>query len=506
MKRKTTYWILLILFATSIGFSGCCALAPAQATPKPKAVKGPCDCAPKDGQSKIGFYYPCGSKSCAVVYVEKIAPAQVVVGQDFDYLINITNVLKVKVADVKVTDIIPANFTLKNSVPQPSGKVWNLGTLAPNETKTIKITGSANSTDALTNCIKVTYNPLLCVVTQVIQPSLKLTADSTPEVILCDTILLTFNVTNNGTGCAQNVVVTSTLPAGVTTVDGKTSIIKRIDCLDTAQSKKYDVTLKASKPGKYTFPVVAKADGNLKANASTVTVVRQPVLTISKTGSKTVYIGRPAKYTITVKNVGDGDAVNTVVKDVLPSNMSFVSASGNGKLVGNSVQWTLGTLKPNASATLDLKLTALSAGVARDEASAVGACCDKVVADAKTDVKGIPALLLEVIDLDDPIEVGSNVTYVITVTNQGSATATNISLKCTLENNQQYVSASGASDVNVKGQVVQTLPLPTLAPKAKATWKVTVKSLTAGDVRFSVEMKSDQLKRPVSETESTNLY
>jgi len=229
-------------------------------------------------------------------------------------------------------------------------------------------------------------------------------------------------------------------------------------------------------------------------------------LTIAKTGTKKVYIGRPAKYTITVKNVGDGDAENMVVTDAIPANMSFSKADNNGVLAGKKVRWNLGTLNPNDSKTLNLELVAESKGAATNQASAMGECCDKVNASASTLVEGIPALLLEVIDLEDPIEIGANVTYVITVTNQGSAVANNIKLVCTLEANQEFVSSDGSSKSEAKDRVISFIPVPKLAPQAKATWNVVVKSLKPGDVRFTVEMTSDELKRPVSETESTNLY
>ena len=49
-------------------------------------------------------------------------------------------------------------------------------------------------------------------------------------------------------------------------------------------------------------------------------------------------------------------------------------------------------------------------------------------------------------------------------------------------------------------------PIPSLAPKATAVFKVKVKGTAAGDLRFKVEMNSDQLTRPVMETESTHIY
>jgi uncharacterized repeat protein (TIGR01451 family) len=121
-------------------------------------------------------------------------------------------------------------------------------------------------------------------------------------------------------------------------------------------------------------------------------------------------------------------------------------------------------------------------------------------------VKGIPAVLLEVVDLVDPVPVGGQTTYVITATNQGSMAGTNITIICTLEDNEQYVSSSGATNGTVDGKTVKFAPLPSLAAGAKATWQVVVKAVKAGDVRFTVKMNTGEFERPVDETEATNLY
>ena len=114
------------------------------------------------------------------------------------------------------------------------------------------------------------------------------------------------------------------------------------------------------------------------------------------------------------------------------------------------------------------------------------------------------ALLFSVVPIT--VEIGNDTTYVITATNQGSMADTNIKIVCTLEENEQYVSSSGASRGRVEGNKVVFQPLASLAPKAKAQWQVVVKAVKPGDVRFMVNMNSDQLTRPVEETESTNLY
>jgi len=102
---------------------------------------------------------------------------------------------------------------------------------------------------------------------------------------------------------------------------------------------------------------------------------------------------------------------------------------------------------------------------------------------------------------------GDDETYVITVTNQGSASDTNIRLVAMLEDGVQYVSSSGPTTGTAEGQKVTFEPLPTLAPKAAATWRVAVKGNKVGDTRFEVQMTSDQLgNKPVMETESTRFY
>jgi uncharacterized repeat protein (TIGR01451 family) len=124
----------------------------------------------------------------------------------------------------------------------------------------------------------------------------------------------------------------------------------------------------------------------------------------------------------------------------------------------------------------------------------------------RTSVTGIPALALEVVDIEDPVRIGSRATYVIRVENQGSATATNIRIGCLLENNVQYVSSAGATASSQEGQTIRFFPLGSLAPKAQAAWRVVVEAVREGDVRFKAVMNADQLSRPVEETESTHIY
>jgi len=104
------------------------------------------------------------------------------------------------------------------------------------------------------------------------------------------------------------------------------------------------------------------------------------------------------------------------------------------------------------------------------------------------------------------VEVGSTTTYLVTVSNEGSAADSNIRIVCMLDDKLQYVSSAGATAGSLMGKTVSFAPLQRLEPKTKATWRVIVKGVQAGDVRFRVTMHTDELALPIEEMEATHIY
>lgn len=473
-----------------------------KSVPEPKPVPTGC------GPYMVERTYPC--EDCGVVRLDKVMPSQVTRNTSFDYEITVTNLTDMPVADVVVTEQLDSGFKFDGATPaaktMENKLVWTMDKLEARATKTIKITGSAGDTECIKNCATITYAVPTCASVEVVQPALRLVKTAPSEVLLCEPIPVKITVTNTGTGVAKNVKISDTLPEGLMTSDGKRNVILDAGSLSAGQSKSFAMEFKASKTGSYVNKAFAEASGGLKAEAGTTTVVRQPVLAIQKSGPQKRYLGRNVTFDIIVTNKGDARAVDTVLEDELPAGTKFLAATGGGELKGSKVVWQLGTLAPGASRNVSLTVMPSAAGTVRNVAKATATCAESVSAAVSTNVSGIPAVLLEVIDIDDPVEIGNNTTYVITATNQGTMSGTNISIVCTLEENEQYVSSSGATMGRLDGNRVVFQPLSSLAPKAEATWRVVVKAVKAGDVRFKVTMNTDQITRPVEETESTNLY
>jgi len=510
LVKRTGTLLALALTATS-AFLGACATDEYDKLPQRSAAPAPAAAPSNDGRVWANMLLPTGVKEGSVLSIRRSSPREVALGQTYDSEITVTNTSSdLNLENVVLTDTTSSNYKYASSVPAgttTAGKTaWNLGTLKPGETKTIKVTGSAAEVGSIKSCYEVTYDPIACLAVNVVQPKLSLTATAPAEVLQCDPIAVRYTVTNNGTGPAKNVVVSAPLAKGVTTDTGATSVNANVGDLAPGQSKTVDVILKASEAGKVDTAPGAAADGGLKAAATTATTVRKPVLKIEKTGPAKSFLGRTVSYEITLTNTGDGEARDTVLEDVLPAGAKVVSATAGSIAGPGTLSWKLGTVKPGAVVKANVVIDSPGIGIIENKAIARAYCAAPVNASVKSDVAGIPAILLEVIDLTDPIEVGRNVTYEIIATNQGTATGTNIKIVATLEDSQKFVSAGGATAATADGKTVTFAALPSLAPKAQAKWTVSVTALKEGDVRFTTVMTSDQLQREVKETEATNQY
>jgi uncharacterized repeat protein (TIGR01451 family) len=85
-------------------------------------------------------------------------------------------------------------------------------------------------------------------------------------------------------------------------------------------------------------------------------------------------------------------------------------------------------------------------------------------------------------DAPDPVSVGSNLTYTITVTNNGPDTGTGVTLTDTLPSNVTYVSATSTQGTCTRSGSTVTCSIGTLANGASATVTIVVTPTTAGTI------------------------
>jgi uncharacterized repeat protein (TIGR01451 family) len=164
-------------------------------------------------------------------------------------------------------------------------------------------------------------------------------------------------------------------------------------------------------------------------------------------------------YTVTVTNNGPADATGVSLIDVLPEGLGYVSdnAAASGTFYDSATgEWTVGSLGATASATLQITTTvnpgtagstltntAIAGGL--DQADPDGGN-DMASADVAVVVPGSTADLAVTKSVDDsaPNE-GDTLVYTVTVTNNGPANATGVSLSDVLPAGLSYVSDDAAA-------------------------------------------------------------
>jgi uncharacterized repeat protein (TIGR01451 family) len=459
------------------------------------------------------LYFPTGDATTSALLLEKAQPVEVRANQPFNYDIKVTNVAKLKLDGVEVLETLPGSFRVKDVTEgSPDGKpntvTYQIGALNPGESKIVRLSGTATQSGPLGSCLSARYNTSLCMATNVVSPALKITGVGPTDAMLCDQLSYKFTVTNAGSGQAKNVKVDSVLPDGLTTLDGKAAVLFDAGTLAAGESREYAFVAKAAKTGKYEVKGTAKADEGLNSEATALsTAVRQPVLQIVKTGPEKAFIGQQIAYEITVTNKGDAPAKNVVVFDSFEKFVTIQATSEGGRADNSGkVRWALGELAPNSSKKVAVVVSSDQGAPIKSAASVSGDCADFQAAMVSTNLVGVPAILTEVIDGPDPVRVGDQTTYTITITNQGTAPGTNIKLVCKMEDPMTFTSATGETKEKVEGNTITFAPIGSLPPKAKVVYKVTVKAKTAGDVRFTTSITSDQLGRPTDKTEATMFF
>ena len=328
------------------------------------------------------------------------------------------------------------------------------------------------------------------------------------EICETDNVDLEIRVSNTGSGTTSDVVVEAKLPEGLS-YEGRSVFRHNVGTLKAGERKKFNAPLKVHAPGRYAVQATAKSNNGMSTDAATVTLTaRESDLQVQTAGPSEEYLGIPVEYEILVRNDGSATAREVKIESVVPTGAELVDASSGGKLDGNLVHWEITELPAGQTALFRVRYESQDGGVMRNVVTAKSLCSSDTTAIARTKLRGVASMVVEVVDTEDPIKVGDEEVYKIRVTNQGSAPETNVMVECTIPGEMRLVSANGASETNGNGRSddIYFRPLRELKAGETAEWEVKVQRIQPGDLRFAVTVDSDQHNRPVRETEATRVF
>jgi hypothetical protein len=83
---------------------------------------------------------------------------------------------------------------------------------------------------------------------------------------------------------------------------------------------------------------------------------------------------------------------------------------------------------------------------------------------------------------------------------------TDVKLICALPDKMEFKSATGPTRYHREGNVLAFEPVAKLAPRGDVVYRIKVRGLAPGDVRFKTQVTSTNLIEPVIKTEPTRIY
>ncbi|MCW2924130.1 MAG: hypothetical protein JWM98_1534 [Thermoleophilia bacterium] len=395
------------------------------------------------------------------------SPDPVVLGGTISYSIVVTNNGPSAATNVAVSDTLPAGLTLQSVVAgagtscvasTPTSISCTVTSIASGATATITASVATGQAGSISTTVSVAGSETDTVpgnnaatASTVVNPSADLAisvADAPDPVLLGRTIVYTLSYRNNGPSTATNVVVTDTLPAGVTfsaagsnpsCLESGGVVTCAVGTMLNGAAGSFNIAVRADQEGSIANTVAiagTEGDPNSTNSSATATTTVDPTADLGVTISDSpdpALLGGTISYVVSVTNNGPSAATGVLVTDALPSGLTYVSSTSSDatcSFATGTVTCGFGGVANGATETATIRASSTQTGSIANDVSVDSAEADTVStndsATATTTVGASADLAVTLADTPDPAALGGAITYTLSVTNNGPSGATGV--------------------------------------------------------------------------------
>jgi uncharacterized repeat protein (TIGR01451 family) len=451
--------------------------------------------------------------------VEKRGPREVQVGKPARYEILVRNVGSATAHDVTLRDAIPFGTVLVATVPPASPVtaapgaaadaelVWALGTLDPGGQARVTMEVMPQAEGEIGSVASVSFRTDASIRSRSTKPALKIEAVEPKPVLIGRDVQLTLTVSNPGSGPATGVVLEGFLPETVSHRAGR-ELEFDVGQLRPGESRTIDLVLGTRGPGAQAARFAARADGGVETDKAVRLEVTAPTLELGVDMPLRRFLQRPATCRIAMNNAGTAPARAVELAVQLPPGMKFVRANNAGWHDDRThrVLWNLEELPAGENGEVEVVVMPVALGPQKIMAAARSAdgLADQVAHICE--VEGLAAVSFEVVDSEDPIEIGGVTEYVVRVSNQGTKPATGVRVTASLLGDIEPVEAQGPGGHRFENGTVTFEPLVKLAPSEEAVFRIRARGRRPGDQRVQVQVVSEDHPAAITKEEITRVY
>jgi uncharacterized repeat protein (TIGR01451 family) len=450
------------------------------------------------------------------------APDPAIVSRYLTYTLEIANQGPSEADQVVVTDTLPGGVSLVSITPSQGdcvGAVCSLGPIASGNQASITLIVIPQVAGVVTNTATVgstAFEPtpddntasLATTVLAAADLSIEM-ADAPDPVLVGQHLTYTLAIANQGPSEADQVVVTDTLPGGVSLVSitpsqgGCVGTVCSLGPIASANQASVTIVVIPQNAGIITNVAMANSatfeltpDNNTASITTTVLVTATDLSIDMVDAPDPVTAGQPLTYTLAVANHGPSDSPQASIVATLPDEVSIISIPASCGAVDQVVTCQVGALPANHSIQLTL-LTQV------DPATLTSLAAQAVVttpydpnsanntATANTAIETLADVLIDLSEAPDPARPNIPLTYTILITNSGPSDAVGIEMTDMLPSQVTYL-ASDPQCVHASSQVVCNLGTISAGESAQITLTVQVNSnVTTGEYTNAVEVTAD---------------
>jgi uncharacterized repeat protein (TIGR01451 family) len=406
-----------------------------------------------------------------LVITKTDSPDPVVAGETLTYTLTVTNSGPSDATGVDVVDTLPSGVSFYSATPSQgwynsvTGS-WTVGSVPDggSATLTLVVTVDPSTRGTLSNTADVSGdetdptpgdNTATAGTTVDAEADLALAKTDDPDpVVAGNPLTYTLTVTNGGPSDGTNVVVTDTLPSGVS-----------FDAATPSQGTFNDVTGvwdvgSVPDEGSATLTLLVTVDPSTRGTLSNsaevsgdetdptpgdnaagqgTAVNAETDLVVTKTDDPDpVVAGAALTYTVTVTNSGPSDGTGIALVDDLPDDVTLFSATpSQGACVGvDPLTCNIGALASGAKASVSLVVSVTSplanGTILTNVVTVSGDQTDPDAGnnsvEAQTIVQSSPVLTITKGDNPDPVNAGGTLLYTLVITNSGNENATGVTV------------------------------------------------------------------------------
>jgi len=448
------------------------------------------------------------------ISLETSSPVMANVGKIVEQQILVKNVGSVAAEQVEINGNVSIDAELISTEPKAdisnSTLVWRFAKIPAGAQQKITVRVKPLIAGELSLQTKVVLRSSASVKTQIREPKLKLTCDGPTSVVVGSEVRVMLTVANVGSAPAEGIKIRQVVPAiaQASHPAAATPMSMEVGTLQPGESRVLDTSSVARDPGLVRVILVAESQDGAHAATEHSLKITAPKLALITNGPDFRYLNRKATYQMVLTNPGDAMATNANLMVGLPEGLEFIDASSDGtyNFEKRTVSWAVGMLDAHQKREFSITVLPKTEGEHLQRAVAWADSNLLAKADKTTRVEGTISMMMEVVDLDDPIEIDNETTYQIHLVNRGSKAAERIQVHAAVPDGLKILGVEGTGLYRIQGQQVIFEPIASLSPQSATVLQVRVKGIKKGTQRFRAVMSCPGVANSIITEESTEVY